>query len=155
PEPIADLRSPARSVTLRELEQTMLHDVNELHAQDRPHDLNLRARMNSFDTAAGMMREAPEVLDLANETAATFELYGLQPGDNQSFAWQCLVARRLIERGVRVVELIDSGASNNWDAHGDLQEHRPMAQKVDRPVAALLTDLKQRGLLGETLIAVC
>jgi hypothetical protein len=155
PEPIADLRSPARSVTLRELEQRMLQDVNELHARQRPDDLNLRARMNSFDTAAGMMRVAPEVFDLTQETEVTLRMYGVRRGEAQSFGWQALVARRLVERGVRVVELIDSGASHNWDAHGNMEDHRPMAQKVDRPLAALLTDLKQRGLLGETLVAVC
>jgi len=155
PDPIPALRSPARSATLRELEQQMLRDVNELHARERPHDLHLRARTSSFATAAGMMREAPQVFDLADETDATLNLYGLPRGDNRSFAWQCLVARRLVERGVRVVELIDSGASNNWDAHGDIQQHRAMAAQVDRPLAALLRDLKLRGLFGETLVAIC
>jgi hypothetical protein len=154
-EPIPDLRSPARSVTLQELEQIMLRDVNALHAQARPHDLNLRARAQSFETACGMMREAPQVFDLAGETDATFATYGLNRGDNQSFAWQCLMARRLVERGVRVVELIDTGSNNNWDAHGDMQEHRGKARRVDRALAALLGDLKQRGLFKETLVAIC
>jgi hypothetical protein len=154
-EPIADLRPAARSVTLHELEQRMLRDVNELHARARPHDLTLRARTKSFATARGMMREAPEVFDLSRETDATLRLYGLERGDNKSFAWQCLIARRLVERGVRAVELIDTGSSNNWDAHGDMQEHRGKAARVDRAVAALVTDLEQRGLLGETLLAGC
>lgn len=155
PEPIPDLRPPAPSITLQELERRMLQDVNEWHARARPHDLTLRARMSSFDTAAGMMHEAPQVFDLSGESEATHRLYGLARGESQSFSWQCLVARRLIERGVRVVELIDSGASQNWDAHGNMEDHRPMAQKVDRPLAALLVDLKQRGLLDETLVAIC
>jgi hypothetical protein len=154
-EPIADLRSPARSVTLQELERVMLRELNEAHARVRPHDLNLRARTQSFATATGMMREAPLVLDLARESEATLRLYGVERGDNKSFAWQCLMARRLVEQGVRVVELIDSGSNNNWDAHGDMQEHRGKAQRVDRALAGLLQDLKQRGLLGETLIACC
>ncbi len=154
-EPIRDLRSPARSVTLQELEQIMLRDVNLLHARERPQDLNLRARLSSFDTAAGMMREAPQVFDLAGETEATLQLYGLKRGDNQSFAWQCLMARRMVERGVRVVELIDTGSSNNWDAHGDMQDHRGKARRVDQAIAALVRDLKQRGLLRQTLIAIC
>ncbi len=153
-EPIPDLRSPARSVTLQELENLMLRDVNELHARERPHDLNLRARSSSFDTAAGMMREAPQVFDLAGESDATLAMYGLPRGDNKSFAWQCLIGRRLVERGVRVVELIDTGSGNNWDAHGDMQEHRAKAQRVDQALAALLRDLKQRGLLSETLVAI-
>jgi hypothetical protein len=154
-EPIRDLRSPARSVTLQELEQIMLRDVNERHARLRPRDLNLRARMSSFDTAAGLMRAAPAVFDYSRETDATLRLYGLPRGDNRSFAWQCLMARRLAERGVRVVELIDTGSNNNWDAHGNMQEHRGKAQRVDQALAALVKDLKQRGLLQETLIACC
>jgi hypothetical protein len=154
PQPIPDLSSPARNVTLRELEELMLRDVNQAHADARPGDEILRARMHSFQTARGMMREAPAIFDLAGESAATLQMYGVAPGDNRSFAWQCLIARRLIERGVRTVELIDTGAGDNWDAHGDMQAHRPKAQRVDRPLAALLRDLKRRGLLDETLV-VC
>jgi Protein of unknown function (DUF1501) len=154
-EPIADLRSTAPSITLAELEERMLQDVNDLHARERPEDLNLRARSQSFETARGMMREAPQVFDLARESDATLALYGCSRGDNKSFAWQCLIARRLIERGVRVVELIDTGSSNNWDAHGDMAEHRGKAGRVDRALAALIADLKERGLFQETLLACC
>ena len=154
-EPIPNLRSPARSVTLHELEQIMLRDVNQLHADARPHDLNLRARMSSFDTAQGMMREAPEVFDAARENAATLERYGIKPGDKKSFGWQCLMARRLVESGVRVVELIDTGSHDNWDSHGDMQTHRPKAQRVDQSIAALIQDLKQRGLFDQTLVVLC
>jgi uncharacterized protein (DUF1501 family) len=76
----------------------------------------------------------------------------LARGQNTGFGWQCLVARRLAERGVRCVELIDVGSSNNWDAHGDMLTHTPLARNVDRPIAGLLTDLKQRGLLEDTLV---
>jgi hypothetical protein len=154
-DPIPDLQSPARSLRLQELEAMMLRDLNELHAQARPGDLALPARASSFETARGLMREAPEVFDLARESDATLRLYGFQRGDRTSFASQCLTARRLIERGVRVVELIDTGSNNNWDAHGNMQDHRPKAQRVDQPLAGLLRDLKQRGLLGETLVAIC
>jgi hypothetical protein len=154
-EPIADLRPPTPSVKLQELEQIMLRDVNELHAGERPHDLNLRARTQSFATAAGMMREAPRVFDLKKESEPTLRQYGVQRGDHGSFAWQCLMARRLVERGVRIVELIDTGSNNNWDAHGNMQEHRAKAVRVDQALAALLADLKQRGMLSETLIACC
>jgi hypothetical protein len=154
-EPIPDLKSPARSVTLRELEALMLRDVNERHAAARPGDLTLRARINSTEIARGLMREAPEVFDLARESDATLAAYGTQRGDGKSFAAQCLLARRLVERGVRVVELIDTGSGDNWDAHGDMQAHRPKAQRVDRPLAALLSDLKARGMLAETLVAIC
>jgi hypothetical protein len=155
PEPIADLKPAAPSATLQELEQEMLRDFNALHTAARPDDLALKARSQAFATARGLMREAPEVFDVRGETDGTLALYGLPRGDNRSFAWQCLMARRLVERGVRTVELIDTGSSNNWDAHGDMQEHRAKAQRVDRPLAALLRDLKRRGLLGQTLVAVC
>jgi hypothetical protein len=111
--------------------------------------------MNSFEVARGMMREAPEVFDLSTESNATLQLYGVERGDGRSFAYQCLLARRLVERGVRVVELIDTGAHDNWDAHGDMQQHRGKAARVDRALAGLIGDLKRRGLLDETLLAIC
>jgi hypothetical protein len=153
--PIQHLQSPAPSATLAELEARMLQDVNAAHAAARGGDPNLTARMQSFHTARGMMRVAPALFDLRDETQGTLDLYGLAPGDNRSFAWQCLIARRLAEQGVRTVELIDTGASDNWDAHGDMQAHRPKAERVDRALAALLTDLKQRGLWDDTLVAIC
>jgi Protein of unknown function (DUF1501) len=155
PNPLPDLVSRAPSLSLHELEQRMLRDVNELHAAARPGDLNLRARQTSFDIARGMMRVAPEVFDLSRETRETLDLYGVNSGDNTSFAWQCLIARRMVERGVRTVELIDTGANNNWDAHGNMQDHRPKALRVDRALAALIKDVKRRGLLDDTLIAIC
>jgi hypothetical protein len=153
--PIPHLESPAPSVTLAELEARMLRDVNEAHAAARGGDPALRARIQSFHTARGMMRVAPGVFDLSGESQDTFDLYGLPPGEKSSFAWQCLVARRLVERGVRTVELIDTGAGNNWDSHGNMQDHRPKAQRVDQALAALLTDLKRRGLWDDTLVAIC
>jgi hypothetical protein len=154
-QPIADLSPLPRPVTLRQLEQIMLHEVNSAHAEARPEDSNLRARMSSFDTARGMMQEAPEVFDLRRESNSLLDNYGVQRGDNQSFAWQCLIARRLIERGVRVVELIDTGSHDNWDSHGDMETHRPKARRVDRAITSLILDLKARGLLDQTAIALC
>lgn len=154
-EPIPNLQSPVHSVTLQQLEQIMLRDVNDLHARARPGDLNLRARITSFETARGMMREAPGVFSLEKESDETLAMYGVPRGDKKSFGWQCLMARRLIENGVRVVELIDTGSHDNWDAHSDIQQHRPKAKRVDQPLAALLKDLKQRGLLDETLVVIC
>jgi hypothetical protein len=154
PEPIPNLHSPARNLTLHDLEQQMLRDVNEMHAVARPEDQNLRARMNTFTVARGMMREAPQVFDLSRESDNTLRLYGLARGDNRSFAAQCLLARRLVEHGVRVVELIDTGSADNWDAHGDMQQHRGKAARVDRPLAGLIRDLKQTGLWEDTLVAI-
>jgi arylsulfatase A-like enzyme len=79
-------------------------------------------------------------------------MYGLQPGQTSGFGWQCLVARRLAERGVRFIELIDVGSSNNWDAHGDMATHAPLAKNVDQPIAALVRDLQARGMLEDTLL---
>jgi hypothetical protein len=152
PEPVPNLRSPVASVTRRELERVMLRDVNEEHLSLRPDDLGLRSRMTNFDTAYGLMREAPEAFDLSKESDATLRLYGVERGDRASFGWQCLATRRLIERGVRVVELFDVGSNSNWDNHTDLPRHRDLARQLDRPLAALVRDLKQRGLLEETLI---
>ncbi len=154
-EPIPDLKSTWKSATLRELERTMLHGLNERHAGARPGDDALAARNATYDTAAGLMREAPAIFDFTKESASTLRLYGIEPGDTRSLAAQCLIARRLIESGVRAVELIDTGSQDNWDSHGDMQAHRPKALRVDRALAALLRDLKQRGLLSQTLVAIC
>lgn len=154
-EPISDLRPATRSIPLRELEQAMLRDINQHHASLRPGDLEIRARMQSYETARGMMQEAPAVFDLAGESKSTLDLYGVGAGDRKSFAWQCLVARRFLERGVRVVELIDTGSHDNWDSHGDMATHRPKALRVDRAVAGLITDLRQRGMLEDTLVVLC
>jgi hypothetical protein len=137
------------------LEQAMLRDVNDRYDRARPGDLRVRARTATFDVARGLMREAPEAFDLAGESAATLADFGVERGDVTSFGWQCLIARRLVERGVRVVELIDTGSGDNWDAHGDMQAHVPKARRVDRPLAALLRDLRRRGMLDRTLVAVC
>jgi hypothetical protein len=154
-DPVPDLQSPARSVTLAEMEQIMLRDVNEMHADVRPEDVNLRARMDSFKVAQGMMREAPQVFDLSKESDATLKLYGATRGDNKSYAAQCIIARRLLEAGVRVVELIDTGSADNWDAHTDINQHLAKGRRVDLPICGFIHDLKQRGLFDETLIAIC
>jgi hypothetical protein len=154
-EPIANLKSPAPETTLAELEFRMLQDVDEIHAAARQGDPQLQARIQSFRTARGMMKCAPEVFDISRETNATLRQYNVPDNDSKSFGWQCLMARRMVERGVRVVELIDSGASDNWDSHGNMQDHRPKAARVDQSLAALIGDLKQRGLLEDTLVAIC
>ena len=137
---------------LQELELNVLARMNQRHLASRGEDPLLTARMRSFETAFGMQAEVPEVFDLSKESDATLALYGLERGSTKGFAWQCLVARRLAERGVRFIELIDSGSSNNWDAHGDMLTHEPLAKNVDQPVAGLLRDLKQRGMLDDTLV---
>jgi hypothetical protein len=151
-EPVANIRTRVASQRLQQLELGLLSKRNERHAADRSHDPYLAARIKSFETAFGMQSEMPEIFDLKQESEATHRLYGLEPGSTQGFAWQCLVARRLVEQGVRFVELIDVGSSNNWDAHGDMLTHTPLAKNVDQAIAGLLKDLKQRGMLDETLV---
>jgi hypothetical protein len=150
--PIPNVRRRVPSSRLQELELELLAKANEKHLAERSADRALEARIRSFETAFGMQHEAPEALDLSHETDATLKRYGIQPGQTTGFGWQCLVARRLAERGVRFVELIDVGSSNNWDAHGDMATHAPLAKNVDQAMAALITDLKQRGMLDETLV---
>jgi hypothetical protein len=152
PEPMPNLKRRQANLELQSLELGLAQAFNRRHLAKRPQDGNLAARITSFETAFGMQSEAPEVFDLTRESDATHQLYGLPRGSTQGFAWQCLVARRLVERGVRFVELIDTGAGGNWDSHGDMAAHGPLAKNVDQPIAGLLKDLKARGMLQETLV---
>ncbi len=138
PEPVANIQRRAPTSRLQELELGMLSQMNERHLASRSADPLLAARIKSFQTAFGMQAEMPEVFDLSKETDATLKLYGLERGSTQGFAWQCLVARRLAERGVRFVELIDVGSSGNWDAHGDMLTHAPLAKNIDQATAGLV-----------------
>lgn len=151
-EPVANIRRRVENSRLQELELGIVARMNQRHLAARPEDPLLQARMKSFETAFGMQAELPDVFDLSKESDATLALYGLPRGSTAGFAWQCLVARRLAERGVRFVELIDVGSSNNWDAHGNMLEHAPLAKNVDQAIAGLLRDLKSRGMLDDTLV---
>jgi len=150
-EPIANVR-PRLANDRQRMELDALREINQEHLAARSGDPLLAARLQTFETAFGMQMAVPDAFDLAQESDNTLADYGLQRGQTTGFAWQCLAARRLIERGVRFVELIDTGSSNNWDAHGDMMTHEPLAKNVDQPVAALIRDLKRRGLFEETLI---
>ncbi len=152
PQPIANVNRKVATADLQRLELDLIAEANARHLQERPGEAALEARIKSFETAFGMQREAPELFDLSQESNATLKLYGLERGATRGFGWQCLVARRMAERGVRFIELIDTGSSGNWDSHGNMQEHAPLAKNVDRPIAGLLTDLKARGLLDDTLV---
>jgi len=151
-EPIANVNRRAATSGLQELELSALRERNAEHLAARAGDPLLTGRMRSFETAAGMQLEAPDAFDLSKEDDKTLALYGLKRGQTTGFGWQCLVARRLSERGVRFVELIDTGSSNNWDSHGDMADHGRLAKNVDRPIAGLLRDLKRRGMLEDTLV---
>jgi len=151
-EPIPDLNRRAPSSRVQQSELAFLDRLNRRHQRDRSADPALTARIRSFETAFGMQQAMPDVLDLSKETDATLNLYGLERGSTKGFGWQCLIARRLAERGVRFVELIDVGSSNNWDAHSGLKSHERLARNVDKPIAGLLKDLKSRGMFDDTLI---
>ena len=150
-EPVANVK-PRIPSNQQRLELDALQAFNRLHQDKRQADAALTARMRSFETAFGMQMAVPDAFDFSKETKTTLGNYALQPGQTSGFGWQCLAARRLIERGVRFVELIDTGSSGNWDAHGDMMSHVGLAKNVDQPIAALLKDLKQRGMLEETLV---
>jgi uncharacterized protein (DUF1501 family) len=113
----------------------------------------LDARISSFELAFRMQQEAPEAFDLSRESAATHRLYGTDQPTTELFGRQCLLARRLAERGVRFIQLFDAPRNNAWDHHSGLREELPKrCAAVDQPIAALLIDLKSRGLLEDTLV---
>lgn len=152
PQPIADLdrRTPQAAVQRAELD--FAARLNQKHLAARDADSELAARMRTFETAFHMQTEAREAFDISQESQATLDLYGLAAKQTEGFGWKCLVARRLAERGVRFIELIDGSSSHNWDQHGDMAEHAKHAKNIDQPLAGLLQDLKQRGLLDDTLV---
>lgn len=151
-EPVANLNRRVPSERRQELELAALQSFNEAHRAERSDDPQLAARIKAFETAHGMQSEMPAALDLTQETDHTLSLYGLQRGVQEGFGWQCLAARRLVERGVRFVELIHTGSSNNWDSHGNMADHGRLAPQVDQPIAGLLQDLKERGMLDDVLV---
>ncbi len=155
-EPILDLKPPegTSDAAQRDLLDA-LGEFNGEHLVARADNSNLSARIASYELAYSMQRHAPEAVDLSQESAVTMALYGLDDPKTREFGRRCLFARRLVERGVRFVQLYAGGAHNddNWDAHGDLvKNHTFHAGRTDKPIAGLLNDLKQRGLLDETLI---
>ncbi|HZO84496.1 MAG TPA: DUF1501 domain-containing protein [Verrucomicrobiae bacterium] len=161
PNPIYDLFPPdSASFITAESErdtQAVLKQINMAHRSVREGDSRLDARIAAYEMAAKLQLTAPEVLDISGETPATKKLYGLDREFTQDLGTRCLVARRLLERGVRFVQ-VWSGADNgfprrNWDSHEDLaKDHLDMARSMDQPAAALIKDLKARGLLDDTIV---
>ncbi|KAB2660491.1 MAG: DUF1501 domain-containing protein, partial [Verrucomicrobia bacterium] len=131
-----------------------LRRLNRMHAAGRRDETQLEARIESFELAFRMQMEAPEAFDLSRETASARKLYGIDQEATAVFGKQCLLARRLVERGVRFVQLYHtSGGFQPWDQHGDLKGgHGKNARATDLPIAGLLRDLKHRGLLQDTLV---
>jgi len=160
-QPIYNLQSDRLSPEAQRAVIDAINDRNRDHlAGDglpggRGPNSDLNARVASYELAYKMQTAAPEAVDLSQETAETHKLYGTDSERTEDFGRRCLVARRLVERGVRFVQLYSGGAhnDNNWDAHGDLEDnHNLHAGSTDKPIAALLKDLKRRGMLDETLV---
>ena len=154
--PILDL-APPQGVS-PEMQREMLDSLgayNREHFRARGDNSDLAARIASYELAFRMQRHAPEAVDLSRENPRTLALYGMDRKETEVFGRQCLLARRLVERGVRFVQIYSGGnhGDANWDAHGDLKSNHDLhALETDKPIAGLLKDLKQRGLLEETLV---
>jgi hypothetical protein len=151
--PIRNLQNPKGHDDARQRDKLdLLASLNRQHAATRADNTELEARIRSYELAYAMQAEAPGTVDLAKETAATKALYGLEEKETSIFGRNCLLARRLVEHGVRFVQLY-SGAGSGWDSHTQLERsHSALCRSVDKPIAGLLADLKARGLLDETLV---
>ncbi len=152
--PVLNLERPGH-VTAQQRRQTLqlIGDLNR--SSPAPVDDEFNARLNAYDVAFRMQTEAPELFDLSKETKETLDLYGIGREPTDDYGRRCLMARKLVEHGVRFTCVVSGGGPGNmqWDAHGDIDEnHLRKARETDQPVAALLTDLKRRGLLDTTLV---
>ena len=150
--PVLNLQLPeGTKPAARENQLRLLETLNRRHLQRHPENTELAARIANFETAAKMQTSVPEVLDLAGETAATREMYGLNRKESEEYGQRCLLARRLVERGVRFVQIFLSGQP--WDTHSKNAESlKGLCSRTDQPSAALVKDLKQRGLLDDTIV---
>ena len=159
--PIGDIKTPVKSAQIRNLKNknlsvkkqreqlNLIQSLNRDFAAQDPQDSQLEGIINSYELAFRMQSELPEVMDLSQESKATLDMYGIDENSTDNFGRQCLLARRFVEAGVRYIELCDEF----WDQHNSLKSgHSARAKATDQPIGALLTDLKQRGLLNETLI---
>lgn len=152
-EAIANLKLPSGIDEPRQRQKLdMIRKINEMHAARLPNVSTLDARIRSYELAYRMQSAAPEAVDLTRETAVTRDLYGLDDKPTAKFGEICLLARRMVERGVRFIQLF-SGTGSGWDAHSGIESnHTKYCGSVDKPIAGLLTDLRQRGLLDQTLV---
>ena len=151
--PIENLDDPTGTLDRQRAKLDALRKLNDLNKAGSEIEGQLDARIASFELAFRMQREAPEAFDLSRETATMHQMYGTDQPESELFGKQCLLARRLVERGVRFVHLFNAPVNNTWDQHGNLKEDLPKrCRAVDQPIAALLNDLKARGLLEDTLI---
>ncbi|MCY2966706.1 MAG: DUF1501 domain-containing protein [Planctomycetota bacterium] len=152
PNPIPNLDRRTMQERVQQLELGLSGALNRSHGARHSANQELAARVRTFETAFHMQTEARDVFDLSREPDNVLDLYGLSRDDTTGFGWQCLVARRLAERGVRFIELVDGSSSSNWDQHADMADHGPRAKQIDRPIAGLIRDLKRLGMLDDTLV---
>jgi hypothetical protein len=152
-EPIRDLTPPEGISHARQLGKVAyLNSVNRRYAEAHPEQSELDARIRSYELAFRMQATAPEAVDLSEETAETQQLYGLDEEPTATFGRNCLLARRLVERGVRFVQLYH-GSGSRWDAHAGIEKnHTQLCREMDKPIAGLLSDLRRRGMLEDTLV---
>jgi len=155
-DPILDLKGPRHITQTVQREQLdLLAQINQRHLNARPGGQELAARINSYELAYRMQTAAPDAVDLSEETESTLEMYGIGKQPTDEYGRNCLIARRLVEKGVRFIQLYSGGGhlDDTWDAHGNVEKnHGRHGAEVDQPIAALLTDLEQRGMLEDTLI---
>ena len=152
--PIPD-QLPPKSADRRERDRLMegLTALNSQFRADYAAETEIAARVRSYELAASMMRTAPQIVDFTNEPAHVKQLYGIGVKETDDFGRQLLLARRLVENGVRFIQICHAGGGNgSWDAHGDMKTHEPLCRAVDQPSAGLIADLKQRGMLDRTLV---
>jgi len=152
-QPIPYLNTPEGYTQNRQLSKLdFVNQLNARYAKQHPEQTELEARIASYELAFRMQSDAPEAIDLSQESAETLELYGVNDKDTASYGRLCLLSRRLAERGVRFIQLYH-GAGSKWDSHTKLDvNHSNLCRSMDKPVAALLKDLKRRGMLDETLV---
>ncbi len=151
---IRNLNNPGLGRDAQRKQLDLLQALNAEQQKSAPGDSEMEAIIQSYELGWKMQQNAPDILDLAKETAATQKLYGIGEKATDNFGRQCLMARRLCEAGVRYVQVTygDNSANPAWDQHSNLPKHAEHAQAVDKPISGLLTDLKQRGLLEDTIV---
>jgi hypothetical protein len=152
--PVENLKSPQSvSVSQREKDLLVLSKMNEEFREQYATDMEIAARLKSYELAARMQLSVPELTDFRKEPDQVKTLYGIGEKETDSFGRQLLLARRLAEKGVRFIQVCHGGGGNGaWDSHGDMKSHAPLCRETDKPIAGLIKDLKQRGMLSNTLV---
>ena len=150
---VENLRTPPSASAQREKDLALLHQLNAEFREHHRTEMEIAARLKSYELAARMQLSVPDLVDFAKEPESIKSLYGIGEKDTDAFGRQLLLARRLAERGVRFIQICHGGGGNGaWDAHEDMKSHGPLCRQTDKPISGLIRDLKQRGLLSSTLV---